>query len=170
MRASYEKALERLLQHEGGYVNHPSDPGGATNFGITIHDYRRYVKPNATPADVKAMHLDEAKAIYKAKYWDALKCDDLPAGLDYAVFDFGVNSGVFRSAVFLQRILKVVDDGFIGPKTLEAVNNADREELIKDFCDARLKFLQGLRTWPTFGKGWGRRVAEVRAASLDMVA
>ena len=72
--ANYDEALERLLVHEGGYSNHPSDPGGPTNFGITIHDYRKYVKPGATAADVRAMRLSEAKAIYKAKYWDAMRC------------------------------------------------------------------------------------------------
>ena len=96
MKASYEAALARLLAHEGGYSNHPSDPGGPTNFGITIVDYRKYVKPGATAADVKAMTLDEAKKIYRAKYWDAQRCDELPAGVDYAVFDYGVNSGIGR--------------------------------------------------------------------------
>ena len=84
-RATYDSALVRLLAHEGGYTNHPSDPGGPTNFGITIHDYRRYLKPGAAAADVRAMKIDEAKAIYRSKYWDAVRCDDLPAGLDYAV-------------------------------------------------------------------------------------
>ncbi len=90
--STYDEALRRLLVHEGGYTNHPSDRG-ATNFGITIYDYRKYVKPNATAADVRTMKLDEAKAIYRAKYWNAQRCDGLPAGVDYSVFDYGVNSG-----------------------------------------------------------------------------
>ena len=94
---TYDEALRRLLLHEGGYTNHPSDPGGPTNFGITIYDYRKYVKPGATAADVKAMTLDEARSIYRAKYWDAQRCNELPAGVDYAVFDYGVNSGIGRS-------------------------------------------------------------------------
>jgi lysozyme family protein len=85
--STYDEALRRLLVHEGGYTNHPSDPGGPTNFGITIYDYRKYVKPNATAADVRTMRLDEAKAIYRTKYWDAQRCDDLPAGIDDTVFD-----------------------------------------------------------------------------------
>ena len=88
--ANYDEALRRLLAHEGGYTNHPSDPGGPTNFGITIHDYRKYVKPNATAADVRAMTVDEAKAIYRAKYWNAQRCDGLPAGVDYSVFDYAL--------------------------------------------------------------------------------
>src|SRR5207253_7233987 len=94
----YDEALTRLLAHEGGYSNHPADPGGPTNFGITIYDYRRYVKPDATPADVRGMKVADAKAIYRTKYWGAVRCDELPAGLDYAVFDYGVNSGVARAA------------------------------------------------------------------------
>jgi lysozyme family protein len=87
--SSYDAALARLLAHEGGYTNHPADPGGPTNFGITIFDYRKYVKPDATAADVRAMKLDEAKAIYRAKYWVAQRCNELPAGVDYATFDYG---------------------------------------------------------------------------------
>ena len=108
---SYDAALARLLVHEGGYTNHPADPGGPTNFGITISDYRKYVKPDATAADVRAMKVDEAKAIYRAKYWDAQRCDELPAGVDYAVFDYGVNSGIGRSGKVLRRVLGLSDDG-----------------------------------------------------------
>src|SRR5262245_60459519 len=116
-KATYEEALSRLLAHEGGYTNHPSDPGGPTNFGITLADYRMYVKPDATASDVRAMKLDEAKTIYKTKYWDALCCNDLPSGVDYAVFDYGVNSGVNRAAKMLQRLVGVSEDGTIGPVT-----------------------------------------------------
>lgn len=170
MRSSYDEALRLLLQHEGGYTNHPEDPGGPTNYGITIFDYRKYVKPGATAADVKAMSLDDAKAIYKPKYWDALRCDDLPAGVDYAVFDYGVNSGISRSAKVLQRIVGVDDDGRIGPVTLKAVAAVDPKMLVRAISDERLTFLHNLRTWPVFGKGWARRVAEAESAALDMAA
>jgi lysozyme family protein len=166
--SSYDDALARLLVHEGGYSNHPDDPGGPTKFGITIFDYRRYVKPDAEADDVRAMTLGEAKAIYRAKYWDALCCDGLPAGIDYAVFDYGVNSGISRSAKVLQRVLGVADDGMIGPITLGAANACDCEATIAAICDERLRFLRSLRTWRVFGKGWGRRVAEVKAVALDM--
>ena len=165
---SYDELLRRLLMHEGGYTNHPSDPGGPTNFGITIHDYRRYVKPGATAADVKAMQVEEAKRIYRAKYWDAQRCDELPAGVDYAVFDYGVNSGIGRSKKVLQRAVGVTADGVIGPATMKAVLAADPKQTIMAICDERLRFLQRLRTWPVFGKGWSRRVKEVRAVSLAM--
>ena len=165
---NYDEALKRLLAHEGGYTHHPSDPGGPTNFGITIHDYGQYVKPGATAADVKAMRLDEAKAIYRAKYWDALRCDALPAGVDYCVFDYGVNSGIGRAARVLQRVVGVADDGRVGPQTLAAVKAREPKAIVTGICDERLAFLQRLKTWPVFGKGWGRRVAEVRAASLAL--
>lgn len=166
--SSYDAALACVLAHEGGYTNHPDDPGGPTNFGITISDYRKYVKPDASAADVRAMTLDQAKAIYRAKYWDALSCDALPAGLDYAVFDYGVNSGISRSAKVLQRMLDIADDGVIGPATLAAVKNRGAPALIEAICDERLRFLRSLRTWPVFGKGWGRRVADVKETALAM--
>jgi lysozyme family protein len=166
----YEESLRRLLIHEGGYSDQPSDPGGPTNYGITIYDYRKYVKPGATAADVRAMSVDQARAIYRTHYWDALRCDELPAGLDYAVFDYGVNSGTGRAKKVLQRVLGVTADGAMGPQTMRAVAACDPEETIVALCDERLRFLKSLRTWPIFGKGWGRRVAEVKAASLAMAA
>ena len=170
----YDEALRELLKSEGGYTNHPLDPGGPTNFGITIFDYRKYVKPDADANDIKNMKLSEAVTIYKAKYWDALRCDDLPPGLDYSVFDFGVNSGISRSAKYLQRLVGVKDDGVIGPKTIEAVNRYVVMHGIKQLEDlfngARLTFLHGLITWPVFGRGWGSRVEKVDRISDDMEA
>ena len=164
--SNFDEALRRLLLHEGGYGNHPSDPGGPTNFGITIHDYRKYVKPGATAADVKAMTAREAASIYRARYWNALRCDELPAGVDYAIFDYGVNSGVGRASRVLQRVCEVAADGALGPVTMQAVTARNPASLVAAICDERLRFLQRLRTWPVFGKGWGRRVADVRATSL----
>ncbi|MBI1204015.1 MAG: secretion activator protein [Rhodopseudomonas sp.] len=167
-KATYDEALRRLLLHEGGYTDHPSDPGGPTNFGITIHDYRKYAKPKATAADVKAMRLDEAKAIYRAKYWDAQRCDDLPAGVDDAVFDYGVNSGIGRSGKVLRRCLELPDNAsVVSEAVIAAARRADAGRLINAICDERLRFLKSLRTWPVFGKGWGRRVAEVKASALQ---
>ena len=163
---SYDESLRRLLMHEGGYTNHPSDPGGPTNFGITIYDYRKYVMPGATAADVRAMTLTEAKGIYRAKYWDAQRCDDLPAGVDYAVFDYGVNSGVGRSGKVLRRMLKLADNtSIVNDAVIAAARQTDARMLTAAICDERLRFLMSLKTWGVFGKGWGRRVAEVKAAS-----
>ena len=169
--SSYDGALARLLVHEGGYTNHPADPGGPTNFGITIYDYRKYVKPAATAADVRAMKLEDAKGIYRVKYWDAQRCDELPAGVDYAIFDYGVNSGIGRSGKVLRRVLKLPDNtSAVTDAVIAAAAAADAKVLIAAICDERLRFLRGLRTWNVFGPGWGRRVAEVRSVALAMAA
>jgi len=168
---TYDEALRRLLAHEGGYTNHPSDPGGPTNFGITIYDYRKYVKPNATADDVRAMKIGEAKAIYRAKYWDAQRCDELPAGVDYSVFDYGVNSGTGRSGKVLRRVVGLPDTTHaVTDEVLRAVAKRDPKALVVAINDERLAFLMRLKTWPVFGKGWGARVAAVKSVSLCMAA
>lgn len=166
--SSYDQVLRRVLAHEGGYTDHPSDPGGPTNFGITIHDFRKYVKPNATADDVRRMDLATARDIYRSKYWNALRCDELPAGLDYAMFDYGVNSGIGRAPKVLHRLLGMGEGTRITDATVAAVKRHDAASLVMRLCDERLAFLKSLKTWPVFGKGWGRRVAEVRAAALAL--
>src|SRR4029077_7599224 len=166
--SSYDEALRRVLVHEGGYSNHPSDPGGPTNWGITIHDARAYWKKEATAADVRNMPVDVAKDIYRSKYWYAMCCDNLPAGVDYALFDYGVNSGIARAARVLQRLVGASVDGEVGPDTIAATARSTPAALINQICDERLAFLQGLRTWSVFGNGWGRRVREVRTAAVAM--
>jgi lysozyme family protein len=167
--SSFDEALRRLLAHEGGYSNHPSDPGGPTNYGITIHDYRKYVKRDAVAADVKAMRLDEAKAIYREKYWRAQRCDELPAGVDYAMFDYGVHSGIGRSGKVLRRVLRLdAASHLVTDRVIAAARDRNAAKLVAAICDERLAFLKRLKTWPVFGKGWGRRVAEVRRAALAM--
>jgi lysozyme family protein len=167
--STYDEALRRLLIHEGGYTNHPSDPGGPTNFGITIADYRKYAKPDATAADVRAMSVDEAKAIYRKRYWDAQRCDELPGGVDYSVFDYGVNSGIGRSGKVLRRVVGLPDDRSVVTDQVLAYTRArDPKVLIAAICDERLAFLKSLKTWPVFGHGWGTRVAEVKTVSLAL--
>lgn len=168
---TYDAALDRLLLHEGGYTNHPSDPGGPTNFGITIADYRMYVKPGATANDVLHMRIEDAKKIYRLRYWDAQRCDELPDGVDYAMFDYGVNSGIGRSGKVLRRLLGLPDNtSVVNDAVIAAALKRDPVELAKAICDERLAFLKRLSTWSVFGNGWGRRVAEVRAASVAMAA
>lgn len=170
-KSSYDEALRRLLMHEGGYTNHPSDPGGPTNFGITIIDYRKYVKPGATAADVKAMTLGEAKSIYRAKYWDAQKCDAMPAGVDDSIFDYGVNSGIGRSGKVLRRVLGMPDNtSVVTDEVIYQLAKRDPKAVIIAINDERLRFLQNLKTWDVFGKGWGRRVAEVKTFSLQLAS
>jgi uncharacterized protein (TIGR02594 family) len=171
--SSYGEALARLLVHEGGNDDDPRDPGGRTSRGILQREWDvwRRTRPGL-PADVWRAPQDQIEAIYRQNYWDALRCDDLPAGVDYAVFDYGVNSGITRVAKVLQRMIDadLAVDGEIGPETIAAARAAPAAPLVARICDERLAFLQGLRTWPTFGRGWSRRVQEVRAAALAMAS
>lgn len=166
--SSYDEALSRVLSHEGGYTNDPRDPGGPTNFGITLEDYRRYIKPNATARDVHDMLVGDAKTIYRKHYWDPIRGDDLPAGVDYAVFDYGVNSGIARAAKVLQRLVGVRADGEIGEETIAAAKAADPKTLIKKISDERFAYLRGLSTWDRFGTGWSRRVLDVEQVAVRM--
>jgi lysozyme family protein len=168
MKEDYDLSLKLVLESEGGYSNDRGDPGGPTNWGITIYDARAYWKKDATAADVRAMPLAVAKGIYRDKYWDPIDGNDLPAGVDYAVFDYGVNSGISRAVKVLQRLVGTSVDGHMGPLTLAATAKADPVKLVEQICDERLAFLQGLGTWRIFGRGWGRRVREVRATALTM--
>jgi lysozyme family protein len=166
--SSYDEALRRLLAHEGGYSNHPSDPGGPTKWGITIADYRKYVNPHATEADIRTMPLASAQRIYRERYWNAMRCDELPAGVDYCLFDYAVNSGTGRAPKVLQRCLGGAVSGRFDDTTMRAARKAEPRKLINAVCDERLRFLQSLRIWPVFGAGWGRRVREVRAVALAL--
>lgn len=160
------RAIREILKHEGGYVDHPRDPGGATNKGITIATFRRYINPNGTKQDLRKLTTAQAVVVYKRQYWDAVMGDDLPSGVDYAVADFAVNSGPSRAAKYLQRVVGAKQDGRIGPETLSRVMVMDRAKVINQLCDDRLAFMKRLKIWPTFKNGWSRRVSEVRALSL----
>jgi len=160
--------LMMLLSHEGGFVNHKADPGGMTNLGVTRQAWETYVGHSVGEADIRALTPDRVAPFYHKCYWDKAKCDGLPSGVDYVVFDIAVNSGVVRAIRILQQALGLIDDGIFGPNTLAAVDNKNAQDLIKKICDIRLTFLQHLPTWPTFGRGWSKRVAEVEVDALMM--
>lgn len=162
MRDNFDDCLSEVLRHEGGYVNHPRDPGGETNFGISRRSYPR--------EDIKGMTRARASAIYRRDFWDAVRGDDLPAGLDLVAFDAAVNSGPARGIKWLQAGLRVDQDGKIGPQTLAAARTAAVTDAIDRSCDARLAFLKRLATWPTFGRGWTSRVASIRATAHRMAS
>ena len=167
------EVIPRCLKHEGGYVNHPGDPGGPTNKGITLATFRRFIKPSGTIDDLKALTTEQATVVYKRRYWDAVMGDSLPPGVDYAIVDFAINSGPYRAAIYLQRVVGATPDGRIGPKTLAAVRAKNPESAINELCDARLYFMKRIRggsLWKTFGRGWQRRVDEVRDDALKDVA
>lgn len=170
MEANFQRVLPLVLKHEGGFVNHPSDPGGATNKGITIATMRRYIDRSATVDDLKRITDAQVAKVYRKHYWDKVRGDDLPSGVDYAVFDFAVNSGPTRAAKYLQSLLLVKVDGIIGPQTIAAAKRANAAQVIEALCDNRMAFLQRLKHWPTFKKGWTRRVDDVRSHSLTLSA
>ncbi|MGR3495235.1 glycoside hydrolase family 108 protein [Citreimonas sp.] len=163
--------IRRILKHEGGYVNHKDDPGGATNLGVTIGTLKRIGidvdgDGDSDIADLRALRVSDAVKVYRRFYWDKVEADLLPVGVDYAVADYAVNSGVSRASKALQGIVGVKQDGVIGPKTLAAVNGRDPAALVNALCDQRMRFLRALSHWGTFGKGWTRRVDGVRADAL----
>jgi lysozyme family protein len=170
MKENFEKSLALILKHEGGYVDNPKDPGGATNLGCTKKVWEEWVGHEVTKDDIKALKVSDIAPLYKAKYWDAVKGDLLPAGVDYAVFDLAINSGPGRAAKTLQQVLNITADGQIGPATLSTLEAANPRDVATRVCEARLAFLQGLPTYGTFGKGWSRRVAEVEQIAFTMSA
>lgn len=166
-----DEYMPRIIAHEGGYVDHPQDPGDATNLGVTIGTLRKIGidkdgDGDSDVVDLRMLTVKDATSVFKRFYADPVQADLLPDGLDYAMTDFAVNSGPVRAAQHLQRILGVADDGNIGPKTIAALGLRNTVDVINLLCDSRLKFLHSLRTWRTFGKGWMARVSAVRADAI----
>lgn len=169
MIGNFEKALAHTLIEEGGFANHPDDPGGATMKGVTLATYRAHRgDEKLTPEDLKKITDQELADIYRKRYWDAAKCDQLPSGLDVAVFDAAVNSGPAQAAKWLQRCVGATADGAIGPKTLALVAQKPARELVEAFQARRQLFLENLSTFKTFGKGWTARVKRVRELALSL--
>ena len=166
---SFEECLKHVLAHEGGFVDHPADPGGATNLGCTKAVWQEWCDRPVTVDEIKALTPDDVAPLYRKKYWDAVAADAMPAGVAYCVFDAAINSGPGRAARFLQAVVGATQDGAIGPRTLAAVNAMDQQDLINSYCDKRLAFLQELKTFETFGRGWARRVLDVRRTALAMI-
>lgn len=163
MKDNIELSMAWMLAHEGGYVNHPKDPGGATNLGVTqrVYDMYRRRSGQATRS-VRAIAPDEVAEIYKAQYWDAVRGDELPSGVDYAVFDYAVNSGPKRAIMELQRVIGAGVDGVIGMETVGKAREMDPFDLIEALCNRRMAFLRSLKHWKTFGRGWTARVMGVK--------
>jgi hypothetical protein len=166
----FPRCVAVTLAQEGGYVDDPQDPGGATNMGITLETLRQW-RDDASlgPEAVRTLTRTDACEIYRAGYWHPAACGSLPRGVDLMVFDCGVNSGPRTSVKMLQRTVGVTDDGSVGPITLGAVHAMDVTTLIDQLAEARLAYLSGLDTFPTFGAGWTRRVDAVKAAALAMI-
>lgn len=166
MKENYPQALKQVLKYEGGYVDHPKDPGGPTNKGVTQAVYDNWRKSqNLSTQSVRAIADSEVAAIYKNLYWDRISGDLLPSGVDFAVFDFAVNSGVSRAAKTLQAVVGVTQDGVIGPATIQAT----KTYVAMSITNRRLAFMQSLSIWSTFGKGWSARIADVNAQIIALV-
>jgi lysozyme family protein len=171
MTGEFEKALNRILKHEGGFVNDPLDSGGMTNLGVTKRVWEEFVGHPVSEADMRALTPEIIAPMYKMKYWNSSHCEVLPKGLDYVVFDFAVNAGTGRSVKTLQQAIGCVADGVIGPKTMAAINDAEPKNLIAKFSDARADFYQGIVArkpdQARFIKGWLNRVEDAKKLALE---
>ena len=172
MKDNFTDALTALLIHEAGFVDNKDDPGGMTNLGVTASTWAMWVGHDVNEKQMRALTPSMVAPLYKRKYWDACRADELISGLDYAVFDYAVNSGVGRAIKALQNCVGVAPDGGFGTTTMAAVSQFKGDAaktLIEEYCDSRLQFLKSLKTFPVFGKGWEKRVNEVKAMSLKML-
>jgi lysozyme family protein len=157
---NFDAAFHKLLGHEGGFVDHPSDPGGATRWGVT----ERVARQHGYTGSMRELPVDTAKDIYRQSYWTPIRADELPPLLRYDVFDAAVNSGNGQAIRWLQRALGVADDGRIGQITLQAARLSNAEVIKRRMLAARLRFMTDLSTWHSFSRGWARRIADLMAA------
>jgi lysozyme family protein len=164
----FQECVAIVLKHEGGFVERSDDPGGATNMGITLRTLCEWRGDDSLTAnDLRTLTEAEAREIYFARYWNPIRGDELPPGLDLAVFDWAVHGGVSRAARDLQAVLGVKVDGAIGRQTIEVARRADRHDLIRWLCERRLNYLRSRPHWSIFGRGWERRVMAIEAAALE---
>ena len=168
MKHNWDEALKHILKYEGGYVNHKDDPGGRTNLGVTQRVWEEWTGKPATEEDMRGLTPAMVSPLYKKRYWDAVRGDDLPSGVDLCVFDCAVNAGVGRASKFLQQAVGVTADGQIGPMTVAATTAKPAEEVIDAFCNLRETHYKSLSTFATFGKGWMNRLGAVEAESKHM--
>jgi len=170
MKQNFEQSLKMLLHHEGGYVWHPEDPGGETNLGVTRAVYEQWVGRQVMDGEMKGLTVADVAPIYKTNYWDKIKGDDpmMPSGVDFAAFDWGVNSGTGRPAKVIQKYIGAKQDGAIGPRSLALVAENNPSDMIQYLYEQRQKFYERLKTFETFGKGWTRRNQETLKAAMEM--
>ena len=173
---NFRICFAETLSHEGGYVNHPRDPGGMTNLGVTRRTLEGWLGRKVSEAEMRALTVEQVLPIYHRNYWMATRCDELPAGVDMMIFDLAVNSGPQRAIRMLQKAInqlgrvRVVVDGRIGPKTLSAARAVNSLDLIKEIANTRLWFFLDLSTFRTFGRGWMRRLMDVSVDAGLMAA
>ena len=169
MKENFDEALKAILKHEGGYVHHKLDPGGMTNLGVTKKVWEEWVGKAVGEKEMRALTPAIVAPMYRKKYWDAVKGDELPSGLDYLMFDFAINAGPGRAIRTMQKAIGTNPDGAIGPKTMAALKAADPNDLIAKFSLEKELFYKALPTFATFGKGWLRRVDEAKSHAVTML-
>jgi lysozyme family protein len=169
MKSNWQKSFELMLKSEGGYVNNPADPGGRTNLGVTQATWESWVGRPSDELEMRGLTPEKVEPLYKKKYFDAVRGDELPMGLDYLMFDFAVNAGAGRAIKTLQTAVGVTPDGGFGPITMAAVQATDPVDLIERFSQAKKDFYRSLTTFATFGKGWLNRVADVKVKASAML-
>jgi len=178
MKDNYDTFFEELIKHEGGFTDDPRDPGnqredgfgnaGSTMLGVTAQVWSEWTGKPSPKSVMRALTKDDIKPMYKARYWDAVKADELPSGVDISVADFGVNAGPGRAAKRLQRVVAATQDGAIGPKTLAMVYNMEPTDILHKYADAREAYYRSLKTFEIYGNGWLRRNKEVLEKALKM--
>jgi len=177
MISNWDKSFDMVIAHEGGFTNDERDPGnklpdgrkGSTMLGCTQANWEKYIGHEVTQDDMKALKKEDVKPLYKRDYWDAVKGDDLPIGVDYAVFDFAINAGPSVARKMIQKALGVTADGAIGPATMKAIQEANDKDLLDKFSHSKEAFYKSLPTFQTYGKGWLKRVADVQTSASTMI-
>ena len=169
MNSNWQTSFVLMLKSEGGYVHHPDDPGGRTNLGVTQATWENWIGRQSNESEMRSLTADKVEPMYRKKYWNAVRGDELKLGIDYLMFDFAVNAGAGRAIKTLQTSIGVAADGAFGPITMAAVQATDPVELIEQFSQTKKDFYQSLNTFDVFGKGWLNRVAKVKAEALKMV-
>lgn len=165
----FQQCLSETLKWEGGYADHPKDPGGPTMKGVTQRVYDGFrTRKGLHPVHVRSIKNEEVEEIYREQYWRLVCGDQLPPGVDLVLFDFAVNAGPWRAVRTMQEVLKIRTDGTMGNATLGAILSRDPVEIIEKLSDARLAFVKRLSTFKTFGKNWTRRTAGIKSAALAM--
>jgi lysozyme family protein len=168
MTKNFRDCLDLVLKHEGGFVDHPKDPGGMTNLGVTKKVWEEWVGHPVTEKDMRELTPEIVAPMYEMRYWRTSYCEKLPRGLDLLVFSMAVNAGAGRSVKLLQDAIGVLPDGVIGPNTMAKINEANVETLIDKFSEARTAYYKGLKLFPVFGRGWLNRTDKERLEALDM--
>jgi lysozyme family protein len=169
MQGNFKQCLDLILKSEGGFVNHPDDPGGMTNLGVTKRTWEEYTGHQADEKTMLSLTPEKVAPLYEQRYWRPTYCEVLPRGLDLLIFSMGVNGGPGRAVKLLQSAIGCVPDGVIGSRTMELIKQSNALDLIAKYSEARRSYYKSLKTFDIFGKGWLSRVDREETEALNMV-